>query len=109
MATAVAAPAVAAPVVTDYREFVKRALVAGFVTLLLASLLVGIETVSTVNGLEVSTRYRAVFCASIGVAIVFFLNEMLKVGRTKVPLIAGLVMIGLFAILEWARIEGLPL
>ena len=109
MATAVAAPAVAAPVVADYREFVKRALVAGFITLLLASLLVGIETVSTVHGLDVSTRYRAVFSASIGVAIVFFLIEMLKVGRTMVPLIAGLVMIGLFAVLEWAKIEGLPL
>ena len=64
--------------VVDYREFTKRALVAGFVTLVLASLLVGIEAVSTVSGLHVATRYRAVFCASIGVAIVYFLMEMLK-------------------------------
>ena len=95
--------------VVDYREFTKRALVAGFVTLVLASLLVGIEAVSTVSGLEVATRYRAVFCASIGVAIVYFLMEMLKAGRTLVPLVVSLAMIVLFAVLEWARAEGLPL
>src|SRR5262249_421086 len=95
--------------VVDYREFAKRAIVAGFVTLILASLLVGIETVSTVNGLRVATRYRAVFYAAIGVAIVYFMVEMLKVGRTLVPLIVGLVMMALFAVLEWANLEGLPL
>jgi branched-chain amino acid transport system permease protein len=93
----------------SYRELVKRGLVAGFITLVLASLLVGIETVSTVNGLQVATRYRAVFCAAIGVAIVYFLIEMLKAGRPLWPLIGGLIMIALFAVLEWARSAGLPL
>jgi branched-chain amino acid transport system permease protein len=93
----------------DYRDFLKRSLAAGAVTLILASLLVGIETVSTVSGLEVATRYRAVFCASIGVAIVYFLIEMQKVGKTLVPMIGGLAMIGLFALLEWAKSAGLPL
>jgi hypothetical protein len=41
--------------VVDYREFTKRAVVAGFVTLVLASLLVGIEAVSTVSGLCASS------------------------------------------------------
>src|SRR6516164_8855578 len=100
---------VAALPAVDYREFTKRAIIAGLVTLVLASLLVGIETVSTVNGLEIATRYRAVFCASIGVAIVYFLIEMLKAGRTLVPLVAGLIMIGLFGVLEWAKAQGLPL
>ena len=100
---------VSAVAAVDYREFTKRALVAGFVTLVLASLIVGIEAVSTVNGLEVATRYRAVFCASIGVAIVYFLMEMLKAGRALVPLVVSLAMIVLFAVLEWARAEGLPL
>ena len=100
--------AVALPAV-DYREFTKRAIIAGLVTLVLASLLVGIETVSTVNGLEVATRYRAVFFASAGVAVVYFLIEMLKAGRTLAPLIVGLLMIAAFAVLEWAQAEGLPL
>src|SRR5215831_14718192 len=100
--------AVALPAV-DYREFTKRAIIAGLVTLVLASLLVGIETVSTVNGLEVATRYRAVFFASAGVAVVYFLIEMLKAGRTLAPLVVGLVMIVAFAVLEWAQAEGLPL
>jgi branched-chain amino acid transport system permease protein len=101
--------AAAAAASVDYREFTKRAVVAGFVTLILASLLVGIETVSTVNGLEVATRYRAVFCASIGVGVVYFLVEMMKAGRTLVPLSCGLIAIALFAVLEWAHAEGLPL
>ena len=58
----------------DYRDIAKRAIGAGLVTLVLASLLVGIEAVSTNFGLEINTRYRAVFCASIGVAIVYFLS-----------------------------------
>ena len=100
---------VAALPAVDYREFTKRAIIAGLVTLVLASLLVGIETVSTVNGLEVATRYRAVFFASAGVAVVYFLIEMLKAGRTLAPLVVGLLMIVTFAVLEWAQAEGLPL
>src|SRR5581483_2863042 len=109
MATLAAGAATAAASTVDYREFAKRAIVAGFVTLVLASLMVGIETVSTVSGLEVATRYRAVFAASIGVAIVYFLIEMLMAGRTLVPLLGGLAMILVFAVLEWAQIQGLPL
>jgi branched-chain amino acid transport system permease protein len=93
----------------DYRVFAKRAIVAGVVTLVLASLLVGIETVSTVNGLQVATRYRAVFFAAAGVAVVYFLIEMLKAGRTAAPLIVGLLMLVAFAVLEWAQAQGLPL
>ncbi len=109
MTTATVGTIAAAPAAVNYRDFAKRAVIAGFVTLVLASLLVGIETVSTVNGLQVATRYRAVLCASLGVAIVYFLVEMLKAGRTLVPLLVGLAMIALFGVLEWAKLEGLPL
>jgi branched-chain amino acid transport system permease protein len=106
----VASPLAAAALpAVDYREFAKRAIIAGIVTLLLASLLVGIETVSTVNGLQVATRYRAVFFAAGGVTVVYFLIEMLKAGRTLAPLVVGLVTLAVFAVLEWAQVEGLPL
>jgi branched-chain amino acid transport system permease protein len=102
-------PAAAAHDIIDYRNFAKRAIGAGIVTLVLTSLMVGIQTVSTTTGLEVATRYRAVFFASIGVAIVYFLSLLLQAGRALPAFVGGLVLLGAFAILEWAWLEGLPL
>ena len=100
----------AAAASVDYREFAKRAIIAGVVTLLLASLMVGIETVPTANagGLEVVTRYRAVFFAAAGVGVVYFLIEMMHAGRTIIPLVCGLLAIAAFSVLELASVEGLP-
>jgi branched-chain amino acid transport system permease protein len=102
-----AAIAVERPV--DYRELLKRAVAATFITLVLASLLVGLETVSTVNGILLSPRYRAVICAALGVGVVYFLIELMHAGKTLPPLIGGLIMIAVFAVLEGAKIEGSPL
>jgi branched-chain amino acid transport system permease protein len=93
----------------DYADLAKRAAAAGVITLILGSLLVGLETVSTVNGILLSPRYRALVCAAVGVGVVYFLMELLKIGRTLPALIGGLAMIAAFAVLEWAKIEGLPL
>ena len=93
----------------DYADLAKKAVAAGVITLILGSLLVGLETVSTVNGILLSPRYRALVCAAVGVGVVYFLMELLKIGRTLPALIGGLAMIAAFAVLEWAKIEGLPL
>jgi branched-chain amino acid transport system permease protein len=93
----------------NYRELVKRAIVAGFVTLVLASLLIGIQTVSNTTGLGIETRFRAVFMAAGGVAVVFFLAELLGAGRPMPALLGGLAMIAVFAVLEYAKLQGLPL
>ncbi len=93
----------------DYRDIAKRAVGAGLVTLVLACLLVGIEALSTTTGLEIRTRYRAVFCASVGVAIVYFLSQLLHAGRAAPAVAGGLLMLVAFGILEWAYLQGLPL
>src|SRR5438874_13553067 len=77
----------------NYAEIAKRAVAAGFITLVLSCLLVGIEAVSTNFGLEINTRYRAVFCASVGVAIVFFLSQLMHAGRPTPAVIGGLLMV----------------
>src|SRR5882672_2232126 len=86
----------------NYRDIAKRAVGAGFITLVLACLLVGIEAVSTTAGLEIRTRYRAVFCASIGVAIVYFLSQLMHAGRAMPAVVGGLLILVAFGILEWA-------
>jgi branched-chain amino acid transport system permease protein len=93
----------------NYRDIAKRAVGAGFITLVLACLLVGIEAVSTTAGLEIRTRYRAVFCASIGVAIVYFLSQLMHAGRAMPAVVGGLLILVAFGILEWAYLQGLPL
>src|ERR1039457_7004425 len=98
-----------APDAVNYRDIAKRAVGAGFVTLVLACLLIGIEAVSTTTGLEIHTRYRAVFCASVGVAIVYFLSQLLHAGRAAPAVVGGLIMLAAFGVLEWAYLQGLPL
>jgi branched-chain amino acid transport system permease protein len=105
----IAAGAVGSLEAVNYRELLKRAVVAGLVTLVLASLLIGIETISNTTGLGIETRFRAVFMAAGGVAVIFFLIELLQIGRPLPAFIGGLLMIGAFAILESAKVEGLPL
>src|ERR1043166_5343679 len=101
--------AVMAAKAPDYREFAKRAVVAGFVTLVLTCLLIGIEAVSTTAGLEIHTRYRAVFYASAGVAIAYFLAQLTHAGHPKAAIFGGLALLTAFGILEWAYLQGLPL
>jgi branched-chain amino acid transport system permease protein len=98
-----------APSAVDYRDIAKRSVGAGIVTLLLACLIVGIEAVSTTTGLEINTRYRAVFSASIGVAVVYYLSQLLHAGRGMPAVLGGLAMLALFGILEWAHLNGMTL
>ncbi len=95
----------------DYTDFAKRSVAAGVITLILGSLLVGLETVPTPNGgsMLLEPRFRALVCAAVGIAIVYFLVQLLKIGRAMPALIGGLAMIAAFAVLETAKIEGLPL
>ncbi|HYV89542.1 MAG TPA: DUF3382 domain-containing protein, partial [Candidatus Polarisedimenticolia bacterium] len=93
----------------DIREFAKRAVLAGIVTLVLSCLLIGIEAVSTTTGLEIHTRYRAVFCASIGVAIVYFFSQMTHAGKPLPAIIGGLLLLAGFGALEAAYLNGSPL
>jgi branched-chain amino acid transport system permease protein len=106
---AIAIPAAAAVETVNYRELAKRAIIAGVVTLALASLIVGVETISKTTGLLIETRYRAVFFAAGGVAVVFFLSDLMRLGKPVPALVIGLAAMGLFAAIEWARAQGLPL
>jgi branched-chain amino acid transport system permease protein len=106
---AIAIPTTASLDSVNYRELAKRALVAGAVTLVLASLIVGVETISKTTGLAIETRYRAVFFAAGGVAVVFFLSDLMRLGKPVPALVIGLAAIALFAAIEWARARGLPL
>src|SRR5688572_1481850 len=90
----------------DYTKITKNAIGAGLLTLVLASLIVGIETISSTAGIAFETRYRAVFCAAIGVAIIYFLAQMIKAGRPLVPLIVGGALTALMLILALGQADG---
>jgi branched-chain amino acid transport system permease protein len=98
--------AVAALQPMDYPKITKGAIGAGLLTLILASLVVGIETISSTAGIAFETRYRAVFCAAIGVAIIYFLAQMIKAGRPLVPLIVGGALTALILILALGQADG---
>jgi branched-chain amino acid transport system permease protein len=94
----------------NYREILKRAVIAGVVTLVLASLMVGVQTTNTMNyAIGIETRFRAVFMAAAGVAIIFFLVELMRLGRALPALLGGLILLAAFAVLEYAKLQGLPL
>jgi len=90
----------------DYQKLTKGAIGAGLVTLLLASLVIGIETISSTGALTYETRFRAVFCAAIGVGIVYFLVRLINVGRLLIPLIGGIVLLILTVVQAVAQVEG---
>jgi branched-chain amino acid transport system permease protein len=98
--------AVAAPQPVDYQKLIKGAIGAGVLTLVLTVLVVGIETISSPTGITFETRYRAVFCAAIGVAIVYFLVHLIKAGRPLIPLIGGGVLLVISVVLAIAQVEG---
>ena len=101
--------AVAALKPVDYPKLTKGAIGAGVLTLVLTSLVVGIETISSTGALTYETRFRAVICAAIGVAIVYFLAALLKAGRPILPLVVGLVLLVVLGALSWAQTAGQPL
>jgi branched-chain amino acid transport system permease protein len=86
----------------------KGALGAGVLTVVLASLVVGIETISSPTGIAYETRYRAVFCAAVGVGVVYYLAQLIKAGRPLIPLIGGLVLSALMLLLALAQAKGWP-
>jgi branched-chain amino acid transport system permease protein len=90
----------------DYPKLAKGAIGAGLLTLVLASLVVGIETVSSPTGITYETRFRAVFCAAIGVAIVYFLAQLIKAGRPTIPLIGGGLLLALTILFGLAQVKG---
>ncbi|HET6619350.1 MAG TPA: hypothetical protein VFG64_05375, partial [Dongiaceae bacterium] len=65
--------AAAAVASLDYPKILRGSIGACILTLVLTGLIVGIETVSSTGALTYETRFRAVFAASIGVGIVYFL------------------------------------
>jgi branched-chain amino acid transport system permease protein len=81
--------AVAAMQSVDYPKLALRALGAAIVTVVLASLVVGIETISAPTGITYETRYVAVFAAAIGVGIVYFLAQLIRSRQTLLPLVVG--------------------
>src|SRR6266446_4557569 len=109
MQAALASTAVTGRDIVNYGEIAKRAVGAGIITLVLSCLLVGIEAVSTNFGLEINTRYRAVFCASVGVAVVYFLSQLMHAGRAMPAVVGGLLILVAFGVLEWAYLQGSPL
>ncbi len=90
----------------DYPKIAKGAFGAGVLTLVLASLVVGIETISSPTGITYETRFRAVICAAIGVGIVYFLAQLIKIGRPLVPLVVGGALLAVTVVLALAQAEG---
>ncbi|HWA49013.1 MAG TPA: high-affinity branched-chain amino acid ABC transporter permease LivM [Dongiaceae bacterium] len=90
----------------DYPKLFKGSVAAAIITLVLASLVVGIETISAPTGITYQTRYAAVFAAAIGVGIVYFLAQLIKAGRPLVPLIGGIALTMLTLLLALAQAEG---
>ena len=93
----------------DYAKLTKGAIGAGVLTLVLASLVVGIETISSTGALTYETRYTAVAAAAIGVAIVYFLAQLIKAGRPFVPMIVGGALLIVTVGLALAQAEGWPI
>jgi branched-chain amino acid transport system permease protein len=91
----------------DYPKILKGSIAAGVLTVVLTGLIVGIETISSTGALTYDTRFRAVFAAAIGVAIVYFLAEMLRTGRATAPLLGGVALIAVLGGLMWAHGAGL--
>ena len=70
-------------------EMLKQAVAAGVITFLLASLIVGIETVSSTGALDFTTRYKEVFIATIGVFVGSLVISQLRAGRPQVGVIVA--------------------
>jgi branched-chain amino acid transport system permease protein len=67
----------------------KEAAGTGIVTLLLASLIVGIQTVSSTGQLDFTTRYKEVFIASIAVFLGSLVVSQMRAGRPQIGVVAG--------------------
>jgi branched-chain amino acid transport system permease protein len=98
--------AVAALKPVDFPKLTKGAIGAAILTVVLASLVVGIETISSTGALAYDTRFGAVFAAAIGVGIVYFLAQLIKAGRTMAPLVVGGALLVLTLILALAQVGG---
>ena len=70
-------------------EMLKQAVAAGVVTFLLASLIVGIETVSSTGALDFATRYKEVFIATIGVFVGSLVISQMRAGRPQVGVVVA--------------------
>jgi branched-chain amino acid transport system permease protein len=70
-------------------EMLKQAVAAGVITFLLASLIVGIETVSSTGALDFTTRYKEVFIATIGVFVGSLVISQMRAGRPQVGVIVA--------------------
>src|SRR5512134_1873520 len=81
-------------------EMLKQAVAAGVITFLLASLIVGIETVSSTGALDFTTRYKEVFIATIGVFVGSLVISQMRAGRPQVGVVvAGGVSVLLLVLL----------
>jgi branched-chain amino acid transport system permease protein len=81
-------------------EMLKQAVAAGVITFLLASLIVGIETVSSTGALDFTTRYKEVFIATIGVFVGSLVISQMRAGRPQIGVVvAGGVSVVLLLLL----------
>src|SRR5215475_12287207 len=77
------------PLVLFNAERLKQALAAAVITFLLASLIVGIETVSSTGELAFNTRYKEVFIVSIAVFFGSIVVGLMREGNPLPALIGG--------------------
>jgi branched-chain amino acid transport system permease protein len=74
---------------TPAQESLRDAAGAGILTILLASLIIGVETVSSTGQLDFVTRYKEVAIAGIGVFCASLVISHMRAGRSIVGVIAG--------------------
>ena len=103
--SATAAKQSESPAVTP--EMLKQAVAAGVVTFLLASLIVGIETVSSTGALAFTTRYKEVFIATIGVFAGSLVISQMRAGRPQVGVIAGGAVSAVLLLLLFMQVQHL--
>src|SRR5262245_61681307 len=70
-------------------EMLKQAVAAGVVTLLVTSLIVGIQTVSSTGTLDFTTRYKEVTIACLSVFVGSLVISQMRAGRPVVGVIVG--------------------
>ncbi len=74
---------------TPSQEMLRTAAGAGVLTILLASLIIGVETVSSTGQLDFVTRYKEVFIAGIGVFCASLVVSHMRAGKPVVGVIGG--------------------
>jgi branched-chain amino acid transport system permease protein len=88
-AAAVKPPSSRAAMTTENVKMLQTAFLAGAVTFLLTSLIVGIETVSSTGQLAFTTRFKEVVIATVGVFVGSIVITQMRAGRPLVGVVVG--------------------